>query len=144
MRLFTIGSTKTTAEHFFTRLTQAGVKTVVDVRLHNDNQLAGFAKREDLKWFLQAIGAIGYRHLPSLAPDAPLLAAYKSKRVTWAEYERQFLSQLTDRRIERHLERPMFDAACLLCSEPTAEHCHRRIVAEYLQHAWPGTEVVHL
>ena len=146
MALYTIGFTKTSAEHFFQRLAAAGVKRIIDVRLNNRSQLAGFAKRDDLKFFLKALGNIGYVHEPTLAPTQDILDAYKKAKGSWATYERAFVDLMRERRIEATLSKELLDGACLLCSEHTAEHCHRRLVAEYLNEAWPQAplSIVHL
>ncbi len=144
MKVFTIGFTKTTAEAFFTRLQRAGVKKVLDVRLNNVSQLAGFAKRDDLRYFLKAIGGIEYAHEPKLAPTQEMLDGYKKDGGDWADYERRFLSLMAERRIEETVPRSMVDGSCLLCSEDKAKQCHRRLVVEYLQRKWGDIEVVHL
>jgi len=144
MKLFTIGFTKTSAESFFGRLQKAGVKKVADVRLNNVSQLAGFAKKDDLRYFLRAICGIGYEHHPELAPTQEMLDAYKKRRGDWAEYERRFLDLMANRRIEETVARETLDGACLLCSEDKPHHCHRRLVAEYLKEKWGDLEVVHL
>ncbi len=144
MRVFTIGFTKTTAESFFTRLQKAGVKKVLDVRLNNVSQLAGFAKRDDLRYFLKAICAIDYAHQPELAPTQDLLDAYKKHGGHWAEYEKRFLGLMASRRIEETVARDTVDGACLLCSEDKPHHCHRRLVAEYLRDKWGDFEICHL
>lgn len=144
MTLFTIGFTKTSAETFFTRLQQAGVARVLDVRLNNTSQLAGFAKRDDLTYFLRAIAGIGYEHLPDLAPTQDILDAYKKRKGDWDIYTERFLTLMRNRRIEATTDRALFDRGCLLCSEDTADHCHRRLVAEYLAEKWGSVEVVHL
>jgi uncharacterized protein (DUF488 family) len=144
MNLYTIGFTKSPAESFFTRLQKAGVKRVLDVRLNNVSQLAGFAKRNDLCYFLKALCGIEYAHRPELAPTQEMLAAYKKERRPWAEYERRFLELMASRRIERTLRRDAVEGACLLCSEDKPHHCHRRLVAEYLQDKWGDVEILHL
>jgi len=144
VRLFTIGFTKKTAREFFTALREAGVRRVVDVRLSNASQLAGFTKKGDLAYFLREIGGIDYVHRPDLAPTDEILAAYKKKAIDWAGYERQFNALLAARRIEALVSPGEMDGACLLCSEPTAAQCHRRLVAEYIQHIWPGVIITHL
>lgn len=144
MKLFTIGFTKSTAESFFTRLAGAGVKKVVDVRLNNVSQLAGFAKKDDLRFFLRSIGNMDYEHRPELAPTQEMLDQYKKHRGNWQEYEQRFLNLMTDRRIEATLSPSSFDGACLLCSENKPHHCHRRLVAEYLNRKWGNLEVLHL
>ena len=144
MRVYTIGFTKTSAESFFARLQEAGVKRVLDVRLNNVSQLAGFAKKNDLRYFLKAICSIGYEHRPELAPTKEMLDAYKKNKGPWSEYEEQFLDLMERRRIEEIIERDVLDGGCLLCSEDTPHHCHRRLVVEYLQEKWGGFEIVHL
>ena len=144
MKLFTIGFTKTSAEHFFARLQEAKVERVVDVRLNNVSQLAGFAKRDDLRYFLDVIGGIKYTHLPELAPTKEILDGYKKGKLVWAEYEKRFNELIANRRIEERVAKDIIDQGCLLCSEDTPDRCHRRLVAEYLQHQWGGVEIFHL
>ena len=144
MRIYTIGFTKSSAESFFTRLQKAGVKRVVDVRLHNSSQLAGFAKQDDLRYLLNAIAGIEYLHQPDLAPTPELFDAYKKKGGPWAAYERKFLELIASRLIERTVESDVIDGSCLLCSEDKPDHCHRRLVAEYLKSKWGDVEIAHL
>ena len=144
MRLYTIGFTQSSAESFFTRLQRADVKRLIDVRLNNVSQLAGFAKRDDLRYFLRAIGGIEYSHEVLLAPTQAMLDGYKKQRGSWAEYEKQFLTLVASRAIENKFSRESFSEACLLCSEATAKYCHRRLVAEYLQEKWGDVNIVHL
>ena len=132
----TIGFTQTTAEGFFERLLKAKVRKVIDVRLHNTSQLAGFAKADDLSYFLRKIGGIQYVHQPLLAPTDAMLKAYKKEKGDWSAYERQFLSLMAERRIEERLQPESLDSACLLCSEAKPHHCHRRLVCEYLNDRW--------
>ena len=143
-RLYTIGFTQTSAEHFFERLRRAEVERVVDVRLNNVSQLSGFAKRDDLEWFLSTIANIGYVHAPWMAPTDDLLSAYRADEIGWEQYETRFRALLAERRVEENARLADFDRACLLCSEPTAERCHRRLVAEHLQRALGELEIVHL
>jgi uncharacterized protein (DUF488 family) len=144
MKLFTIGFTKSSAESFFGRLRRAGVRRLVDVRLNNVSQLAGFAKRDDLRYFLSAICGIDYAHDPQLAPTQEMLDAYKKARGDWSEYERRFVDLIATRQIESTLNRDAIADACLLCSEDKPHHCHRRLVAEYLREKWGEVEIVHL
>lgn len=145
MEVFTIGFTKKSAEEFFGLLRRTGIKRLVDVRLNNVSQLAGFTKREDLEFFLREICGADYLHDPLLAPTQEMLDAYKKEKGTWAEYEERFLNLMAQRRIEDHLDHSLFEVpAVLLCSEPTPEHCHRRLVVEYLQTKWPSVQVTHL
>ncbi|MCA9473973.1 MAG: DUF488 domain-containing protein [Nitrospira sp.] len=134
----TIGFTKSTARRFFDRLKRAGVKKVVDVRLHNTSQLSGFAKADDLAYFLKEIGGIEYVHQPLLAPTDPMLKAFKKEKGDWRSYEYKFRNLMVERKIEKMFEPEMFDGACLLCSEDKPHHCHRRIVCEYLNEKWGG------
>jgi uncharacterized protein (DUF488 family) len=145
VEIYTIGFTQTTAEHFFGRLKAAGVERLLDVRLNNSSQLAGFAKAQDLPFFsLELLGA-RYEHDPRLAPTQDLLDAYKKRKGDWGVYEREFLNLMAERQIERTLSAAEFDApTALLCSEATAENCHRRLVCEYLAGHWPGVRSVHL
>jgi uncharacterized protein (DUF488 family) len=134
----TIGFTKTTAADFFERLLKADIKTVVDVRLHNTSQLAAFAKADDLAYFLDRIGGIQYVHQPLLAPTDPMLKSYKKEKQDWRLYEEQFLRLMSEREIEKRFTPEAFNGACLLCSEATPHHCHRRLVCEYLNERWCG------
>jgi uncharacterized protein (DUF488 family) len=139
----TIGFTKTTAEGFFERLVKSRVRKVVDVRLHNTSQLAGFAKSDDLAYFLKRIGGIEYAHQPLLAPTDVMLKAFKKEKGDWGTYEKRFLALMAERKIETLLKPEMLDATCLLCSEATPHHCHRRLVVDYLNEKWDGALAVH-
>lgn len=141
----TIGFTQSTAERFFERLLKAGVKKVIDVRLHNTSQLAGFAKADDLSYLLRNIGGIEYVHQPLLAPTDAMLKAYKKEKGDWSVYESRFLALMADRQIEKRIKPEALDGSCLLCSEATPHHCHRRLVCEYLNEKWDGAlDVRHL
>jgi uncharacterized protein (DUF488 family) len=144
MKIFTIGFTKKSAETFFTRLTNAGVRRLVDVRLNNVSQLAGFTKRDDLRYFTKAICNIEYVHLPDLAPTKDILDTYKKHKGEWPVYEEQFLNLMRSRRIEEKTSPEMLDGACLLCSEEKPHHCHRRLVAEYLKEKWGNVAIEHI
>ena len=123
---------------------RSGSRTAICVRLNNVSQLAGFAKKADLRYFLKAIGGIGYEHRPELAPTQEMLDAYKKAKGQWAEYEQRFLALMRERRIEQTVPKEAVDGSALLCSEGTAEHCHRRLVAEYLKEMWGDLEIGHL
>jgi len=144
MKVFTIGFTKKNAEQFFSRLKQPGLVRLVDARLNNVSQLAGFTKKDDLRFFLRQIINIDYLHLPDLAPSQDILDDYKKNGGDWATYERKFLALMEKRRVEEKVSKDIIDGGCLLCSEPTPEHCHRRLVAEYLKSRWGDLEIVHL
>ena len=134
MQLFTIGFTKKTAEHFFNLLAEASVKRVVDIRLNNVSQLAGFAKQDDLRFFLKTIHGIDYIHISELAPTKEIMDDFKKKKVDWATYKKRFTQLISRRNTADHLKGKLFDKDCLLCSEAKAEYCHRRLVAEFLIH----------
>ena len=144
MKIFTIGFTKKSAEVFFTRLKNAEVRRLVDVRLNNVSQLAGFTKKNDLRYFTEAICQIEYLHLLQLAPTSEILDGYKKRGGEWPLYERQFLDLMRARKIEETITRETLDGACLLCSEEKAEHCHRRLVAEYLKEKWGDVQIEHI
>lgn len=145
MEVFTIGFTKKSAEQFFGILKKNGIKRLVDVRLNNVSQLAGFTKREDLQFFLKEICGADYVHESLLAPTQEMLDTYKKAKGDWKEYEKEFLQLMAARKIEDRIDRSLFGVpAVLLCSEPTPEHCHRRLVLEYLQGKWTDLQVKHL
>ena len=144
MKIFTIGFTKKSAEQFFNSLQTAGVKRVVDVRLNNVSQLSGFAKKNDLAYFLKQICGMDYTHLPSLAPTKDIMDAYKKQRGSWETYERDFIDLMAARKIENVIEQETLEDACLLCSEDKPHCCHRRLVAEYLREYWGNIEIEHL
>ena len=145
MEVCSIGFTQKTAEQFFTILRRAGIRRLLDVRLNNVSQLAGFTKREDLRFFLHEICGAEYRHEPLLAPTQEILDKYKKNKGPWRDYEAKFLALMTDRKIEVSLDRDLFSVpTALLCSEPTAEHCHRRLVLEYLRNKWGDLTITHL
>lgn len=145
MRLYTIGFTKKTAERFFTLLKEAGVQRLVDIRLHPDSQLSGFAKHDDLAYFLSRLIGCEYHYLGSLAPTPEILADYRQDH-DWARYCSRFEALLDQRGIPGALDRAFFESkpCCLLCSEDAPDQCHRRLVAERIARAWPEVEIVHL
>jgi uncharacterized protein (DUF488 family) len=146
MEIFTIGFTQTTAEDFFGRLKAHRIERLLDVRLNNRSQLAGFAKRDDLAYFLRELVGAKYEHAPLLAPSEEILSAYKKEKdMPWWEYEERFLRLMGDRHIEDELNQEEFkQRTVLLCSEATPEHCHRRLVIEYLAGHWPDLVATHL
>ena len=144
MKLFTIGFTKKSAEQFFTRLKQPGLVRLVDARLNNVSQLAGFTKKHDLQFFLREICHIDYVHRTELAPTQDILDAYKKNGGDWSVYEKQFWPSWPHAASRIRSIRICIAGGCLLCSEPTPEHCHRRLVAEYFREKWGDVEIVHL
>ena len=144
IKLYTIGFTKKSAEQFFATLRHNDVRNVIDVRLNNNSQLAGFAKHFDLHYFLKEIDNIDYVHRPDFAPTGELLKAYRKKTIDWDTYEREFVTLLRQRSIEGSVDPKTLDRTCLLCSEAEPLHCHRRLVAEYLRETLGGIVICHL
>ena len=145
MEIYSIGFTQKSASEFFGTLKAHGIERLLDVRLNNTSQLAGFAKQADLAYFLREICGADYEHEPMLAPTQDILDAFKKRKGDWSVYENAFLSLMKSRSIESRVDKQSFARkTVLLCSEPTAEHCHRRLVLEYLQKHWEGVEINHL
>jgi uncharacterized protein (DUF488 family) len=144
LKIFTIGFTKKSAREFFVKLRRPGLVRLIDVRLNNVSQLAGFSKRDDLEFFCESVLAIAYVHLPELAPTQEMLAAYRKDHGDWSQYEQKFVALMAERRVEDSLDRQVVDGGCLLCSEATPEHCHRRLVAQYLQEKWQDVQIEHI
>ena len=145
LNIFTIGFTKKTAEEFFTKLRHSGASRIIDIRLNNVSQLAGFAKKNDLIFFLREINGMGYVHMPELAPTKEILDAFKKNKGDWQVYEEQFLELMAQRAIEHTIDKTILDSSCLLCSENEPHQCHRRLVVEYLNQKWGGIiQVQHL
>lgn len=143
--LFTIGFTKKSAERFFTLIRDNGVKQLIDVRISNNSQLAGFAKGKDLEFFTKEICHIPYKHIIDFAPTKDLLDKWHKHEVSWPEYEIIYSGILKERNIIRHYGIKQFDKACFLCSEETPEQCHRRLLAEYFKsHSTEEIRIVHL
>ena len=149
MKIYTIGFTKKSAAHFFEAVLEpSGATRLLDVRIHNSSQLAGFAKAGktggDLAFFLRRICAMDYRYLPELAPTADLLNDYRKAGMPWTAYEQRYISMLDARRVADSLDRDLIADSVLLCSEHEPDQCHRRLAAEFLQQHWGGIEIVHL
>jgi uncharacterized protein (DUF488 family) len=145
MEIYTIGFTKKTAADFFEPLKEHEITRLVDVRINNTSQLAGFTKRDDLAYFLHELLTAEYVHEPRLAPTRELLKAYRDRVLDWIAYEEAFLELMFERRIEENIPRELFAGnVVLLCSEATPNRCHRRLVVEYLDRAWGDIQVVHL
>jgi len=145
MEISTIGFTKKSAGQFFGALRSAGIKRLIDVRLNNVSQLAGFTKRDDLSFFLREICGIDYIHELLLAPEQAMLDDYRKRKIGWIEYEQRFLELMRERCIESRLDHSLFHVPnVLLCSEATADRCHRRLVVEYLAGTWGDVEAIHL
>jgi uncharacterized protein (DUF488 family) len=144
IKLFTIGFTKKNAETFFNRIKSSDIKCVIDIRLNNVSQLAGFAKKDDLAFFLKEICACTYKHLPQLAPTKEILDDYQKKNIDWCEYEARFNKLIRQRDIGKLFAYDALDMSCLLCSEPSADKCHRRLVAEYFKQLFGNVDIIHL
>ena len=145
MEIYSIGFTQKSAAQFFGALKTAGIRRLMDVRLNNKSQLAGFTKSADLPFFLRELCDASYVHEPLLAPTQDLLDEYKKNKGSWSSYEERFLALMSSRDISNSLDQGSFQqATVLLCSEPTAEQCHRRLVLEYLQRHWDGVVIRHL
>ena len=146
MKLYTIGFTHKRAEKFFELLRTNGVGKLVDIRLNPGGQLSGFAKQEDLHYFLRELAAgCEYVHMLELAPTKEILKNYHTDH-DWVRYETRFKTLMDERNIPAAIDHRLFEQTpcCLLCSEATPEHCHRRLVAERLAWHWPGVEIIHL
>jgi uncharacterized protein (DUF488 family) len=143
-RIYTIGFTGKTAKEFFTKLGDAGVKRILDIRQKNSSQLSGFAKKEDLKYFLMKINGIEYLHIPELAPTENIMDSYKKKKIDWNEYETQLNNLLVERKVENKMRGELSEGDCFLCSEEKADLCHRRLVSEYLQKKLGDITILHL
>lgn len=146
MKTYTIGFTKKNAETFFKFLKDENIKKLIDVRINNVSQLAGFAKRDDLKFFLENLcDGAKYIHVPELAPTKEMLSDYKKKKISWSKYEYDFLKLMSDREIEKKFNPEFFEDGCLLCSEHEPHLCHRKLVIDYLNNKWDmKLEVNHL
>jgi uncharacterized protein (DUF488 family) len=145
MEIYSIGFTKKSAGEFFGALKAAGIERLLDVRLNNTSQLAGFAKQSDLKYFLEEICGAAYEHEPLLAPTQEILDALKKQKGSWETYTDAYLALIRSRRVESAISQESFQRrTVLLCSEATAEHCHRRLALEYLQKHWDGVRIIHL
>ena len=145
MEIFTIGFTQKTAKEFFEILSDNGIECVVDIRLRPTSQLSAFAKQDDLEFFLEEINQCDYVYLPQLAPTKEILSGYRGDK-NWSKYERKYLNLLEKRNIieDESLQILREKKCCLLCSESTAEKCHRRLLAEYLAKHWNGVKIIHL
>ena len=143
MKLFTIGFSKKSAEEFFTLLTKNRIKKLIDIRLNNKSQLAGFANAKHLPYFLK-LHNIEYEYKPELAPTKELLDGYKKKQISWQEYEKIYNKILLDRNILNLIKKDELNNSVFLCSEPTPTHCHRRLLAEYIAKHFDNVEIKHL
>lgn len=147
MIIYTIGFTQKSAEEFFETIKQKNIKILIDVRLHNSTQLAGFAKKKDLKYFLKVICNCEYAHRKEYAPTKKILDDYKKEKITWYNYELQYNFLMDERKAVEDFKKiyyKIYDTVCLLCAEPTPEHCHRRLLAEKIKEKLDDAEIIHL
>jgi uncharacterized protein (DUF488 family) len=145
MEIYSIGFTQKSAAEFFGALKRAKIRRLMDIRLNNTSQLSGFTKAADLPYLLKEICKASYVHEPMLAPTKELMDGVKKEKGSWDGFEWRFLKLMREREVETRLDRKGFaDATVLLCSEPTAEHCHRRLVLEYLAERWGDVTIRHL
>ena len=145
MEIYTVGFAKKSAETFFGALRKACIKRLIDIRLNNTSQLAGFTKKDDLKFFLQELCGAEYNHELLLAPTPEIFNSYKRKEIGWQEYEQRFLGLMAERKIEEKIDQNLLNGpTVLLCSESKANYCHRRLVLEYLQGRWGNFQIIHL
>lgn len=144
IKLYTIGFTEKPASRFFQLLEHNKIKKIVDTRVSNNSQLSGFAKGKDLAFFAKQLANIDYEHQIKFAPSKELLGAYRKKEISWEEYAEEYISLLDERDIKDGINLESLNECCLLCSEHTAEKCHRRLLAEYLQELNSDIEIIHL
>lgn len=144
IRLYTIGFTEKSAERFFQLLEHNQVKKIIDTRVSNNSQLSGFAKGKDLAFFAKQLANIDYEHHLKFAPSRELLGAYRKKEISWDEYTEEYIGLLDERNISKEVDIASLHECCLLCSEHTAEKCHRRLLAEYFQQLNSDIEAIHL
>lgn len=142
--LYTIGFAQKNAEDFFAVLRNNNIRKLIDIRLNNLSQLAGFTKKQDLEYFLKEICNIEYLHRPDFAPTKEILDDYKKKKISWLDYKQKYLKLLSQRDVKTKIEPKELDMSCLLCSEPKPAHCHRRLLAEYFENIYKGITIKHL
>lgn len=143
--LYTIGFTKKSAEQFFELLKKNKVNKLVDIRISNSSQLAGFAKGNDLKYFVKTICGIDYKHITDFAPTKDLLDKWRKEEITWNQYTEVYINLLKDRGILKKYGINIFNNTCFLCSEETPELCHRRLLVEYFkEHSTEEITIKHL
>jgi len=145
LNIYTIGFTKKTAKQFFALLKKNGIKKVVDIRLNNKSQLAGFAKGVDLQYFLKLHG-IEYEHNIMLAPTKELRKRYNDKKVkmSFEEYTDEFTKIMQQRSCIIKLQNKDLDKVCYLCSEDTPDKCHRKLVVEEIKGSNKDIQIIHL
>lgn len=144
IKLYTIGFTKKTARQFFELLKKHNITKIIDIRINRSSQLAGFAKGGDLEYFTNEICKAEYEYIVDFAPTKELLADYQNKNIDWIGYQKIYRSLIERRKIAEKYDMKAFDNACFLCSEPTADQCHRRLLVEYFKEKTPEIQIVHI
>ncbi len=144
--IYTIGYTKKSAETFFELLKKYNIDIVIDIRLNNTSQLAGFTKYPDIIYLLHEIDDISYTHDKMFAPDKNTLLKYKKKEIDWIQYVGEFSNTMNERNIKEYIKQnyKLNKKLCLLCSEATAMNCHRSLVADEFKKVFKRIEIVHL
>ena len=143
-KIFTIGFAGKSAKSFFSLLEENNIKKLIDVRLNNVSQLAAFAKKDDLEFFLKKILSCEYIHRPDLAPTEIIFKNYKNKIINWEVYTAEYIKLLNSRNITSSLKKDEIVNGVFLCSEHQPKFCHRRLLVEYLQKQWDDLEIIHL
>ncbi|MDV3427080.1 MAG: DUF488 domain-containing protein [Bacillota bacterium] len=144
MHIYTIGFSKRNAEEFFEALKENKIKTLIDIRLNNKSQLAGFTKRSDIEYLLKQIAGIKYAYFPEFAPTKEILDKYRDSKITWDEYENKYNQLLKERKPLFNVNKEIFQDSCLLCSEFLPDKCHRRLAAEYIKNYYDDITIIHL
>jgi uncharacterized protein (DUF488 family) len=144
IKLYTIGFAGKSAEKFFTLLRNAGVRKILDIRINNTSQLAGFARQTDLKFFAKEIGNISYEHFSEAAPSKDLFTRARNKKINWQEYKTEYMNLIEERKVAEKIYFEDLHESCLLCSEHLPDQCHRKLLAVYLKRINPHIEVIHL
>lgn len=135
MQVYTMGFTRKNAKEFFDLISANHIEMLIDVRLNNQSQLSGFTKGKDLAFFLKEICQCAYEHELLFAPTKKILDDYKKKLIDWEEYEHEYNDLIAKRKISDIFLKKYnnYERILLLCSEPTSQNCHRRLLAEYLK-----------
>ncbi len=146
IKVYTIGFTKKSAQEFFELLMDNDIEKVIDIRLNNSSQLAGFAKGRDLKYILENLIGIRYEHNIMMAPTKEILDNYKGDRISWTEYKDKYNQLLLSRNIINNemFNLNRYDHVCFLCSEEAEDFCHRRLLVEFLFSDKKETQIIHL
>jgi uncharacterized protein (DUF488 family) len=143
MNIYTIGYTPKTAEQFFELIKKNNIKLLLDIRLNNKSQIAGFTKRENLPYFLWELCQCKYEHCLEFTPNEEM---YNEKKISWERYTRDYIILIESRGtyknfIDRFAD---YENICLLCSESTPDRYHRRLLAEMIIQNNPDTILTHL